>query len=83
MRPSNRLACRLCYSGAREGSHTLAFEGSKILPADEQVYVLKDPEHRLLITINILPLLFIDFEQKLQNQYFHTNLFFFVFFLKF
>ena len=28
--------------GAREGSHTLAFEGSKILPADEQVYVLKE-----------------------------------------
>ena len=40
------------------------------------------PEHRLLITINILPLFFIDFEQKLQNQYFHTNLFF-AFFLKF
>ena len=36
--------------------------------------------HRLLITINILPLLFIDFEQKLQNQYFHTNLFFVFFF---
>ena len=35
----------------------------------------KCPEHRLLITINILPLIFIDFEQKLQNQYFHQNVF--------
>ena len=28
--------------GAREGSHTHAFEGSKILPAEESVYVLKE-----------------------------------------
>ena len=27
--------------GAREGTHSLAFEGSRLLPGDEQVYVLK------------------------------------------
>ena len=28
--------------GAREGTHSLAFEGSRLLPGDEQVYVLKE-----------------------------------------
>ena len=28
--------------GAREGTHSLAFEGSRLLPKDEQVYVLKE-----------------------------------------
>ena len=50
---------------------------SSLLPERPDTDVTTSPEHRLLITINILPLLFIDFEQKLQNQYFHTNLFFF------
>ena len=49
-------------------------------PDEGESFVSENPEHRLLITINILPLLFIDFEQKLQNQYFHTNLFFVFFF---
>ncbi|CAE7231161.1 unnamed protein product [Symbiodinium sp. CCMP2592] len=28
--------------GAREGTHSLAFEGSRLLPSEEQVYVLKE-----------------------------------------
>ena len=63
---------------ADQGIHHSRSSGSE--PAGNST--AEFPEHRLLITINILLLLFIDFEQKLPNQYFHTNLFF-VFFLKF
>ena len=42
VRPTDSPVGFATGGGAREGSHTLAFEGSKILPADEQVYVLKE-----------------------------------------
>ena len=42
MRPTDSPVGFATGGGAREGSHTLAFEGSKILPADKQVYVLKE-----------------------------------------
>ena len=42
IRPTDSPVGFATGGGAREGSHTLAFEGSKILPADEQVYVLKE-----------------------------------------
>ena len=42
VRPTDSPVGFATGGGAREGSHTLAFEGNKILPADEQVYVLKE-----------------------------------------
>ena len=42
VRPTDSPVGFATGGGAREGSHTLAFEGSKILPAEEQVYVLKE-----------------------------------------
>ena len=42
VRPTDSPVGFATGDGAREGSHTLAFEGSKILPAEEQVYVLKE-----------------------------------------
>ena len=42
VRPTDFPVCFATEGGAREGSHTLAFAGSKILPSEEQVHVLKE-----------------------------------------